>query len=236
MYEKGNNSDKLFYENILKAEYISDAAGGTGGAYSIEGVSNSLFDGYSLNYDNSLLKKLSYKVPTQMVNFILKNTSNQKLGSIFDLGCGTGLLGQKIKKYCSRIEGIDLSKYMLEEAKKKQIYCKLYHSDIVDHLKENELDFNFYIATDVFMYIGDLSEIFRLIKLRNKRSGFLAFSTEHDEQENYLLQKSGRFSHSKSYIMSLCNNFDYTLDHFEKVKIRKEKDQFLTGGLYLIGF
>ena len=62
-----------------------------------------------------------------MVNFILKNTSNQKLGSIFDLGCGTGLLGQKIKKYCSSIEGIDLSKDMLEEAKKKQIYCKLYH-------------------------------------------------------------------------------------------------------------
>ena len=52
MYEKGNNSDKLFYENVLKAEYISDAAGGTGGAYSIEGVSNSLFDGYSFNFDN----------------------------------------------------------------------------------------------------------------------------------------------------------------------------------------
>ena len=32
----------------------------------------SLFDGYALNYENSLLKKLSYKVPTQMVNFILK--------------------------------------------------------------------------------------------------------------------------------------------------------------------
>ena len=52
MYEKGNSSDKLFYENVLKAKYISDAAGGTGGAYSIEGVSNSLFDGYSFNFDN----------------------------------------------------------------------------------------------------------------------------------------------------------------------------------------
>ena len=31
----------------------------------------SLFDGYALNYENSLLKKLSYKVPTQMVNFII---------------------------------------------------------------------------------------------------------------------------------------------------------------------
>ena len=50
--EKGNNSDKIFYENILKAEYVSDAAGGTGGVYEIEGTSNSLFDGYVFNFDN----------------------------------------------------------------------------------------------------------------------------------------------------------------------------------------
>ena len=52
MSEKGNNSDRIFYENILKAEYVSDAAGGTSGVYEIEGVSNSLFNGYTFNFDN----------------------------------------------------------------------------------------------------------------------------------------------------------------------------------------
>jgi len=52
MSEKGNNSDRIFYENILKAEYVSDAAGGTSGVYEIEGVPNSLFNGYTFNFDN----------------------------------------------------------------------------------------------------------------------------------------------------------------------------------------
>jgi hypothetical protein len=52
MSEKGSDSDKIFYENILKAEYISDAAGGIGGVYGIEGTPNSLFDGYAFSFDN----------------------------------------------------------------------------------------------------------------------------------------------------------------------------------------
>ena len=52
MSEKGNNSDRIFYENILKAEYISDAAGGTSGVYEIEGTPNSLFNGYTFSFDN----------------------------------------------------------------------------------------------------------------------------------------------------------------------------------------
>ena len=45
-------SDLKFYEDYFKAQYISDAAGGTSGVYSVEGVPNSLFDGYSFSFDN----------------------------------------------------------------------------------------------------------------------------------------------------------------------------------------
>ena len=52
LVEKGTLSDNNFYEKILKSQYISDAAGETNGTYSVEGVPNSLFDGYSFNFDN----------------------------------------------------------------------------------------------------------------------------------------------------------------------------------------
>ena len=52
LVEKGTLSDNIFYENILKSQYISDAAGETNGVYEIEGVPNSLFDGYSFSFDN----------------------------------------------------------------------------------------------------------------------------------------------------------------------------------------
>ena len=89
---------------------------------------------------------------------------------------------------------------------------------------------------DVFIYVGDLSEVFRLIKCRNKRSGKLVFSTEHAEGDGFKLEQTGRYSHSERYIKSLCSKFDYSIVHFSKTPLRKEKDQFLVGGLYILSF
>ena len=50
---QGNTSDNQFFQNYLKANYISDAAGGQQGTYSGYGVTNSLFDGISnITFDN----------------------------------------------------------------------------------------------------------------------------------------------------------------------------------------
>jgi hypothetical protein len=50
---QGNTSDNQFFQNYLKANYISDAAGGQYGTYSGYGVTNSLFDGISnITFDN----------------------------------------------------------------------------------------------------------------------------------------------------------------------------------------
>jgi hypothetical protein len=50
---QGSTSDNQFFQNYLKANYISDAAGGQQGTYSGYGVTNSLFDGISdITFDN----------------------------------------------------------------------------------------------------------------------------------------------------------------------------------------
>jgi len=50
---QGSASDNQFFQNYLKANYISDAAGGQQGTYSGYGVTNSLFDGISdITFDN----------------------------------------------------------------------------------------------------------------------------------------------------------------------------------------
>ena len=125
---------------------------------------------------------------------------------------------------------------MLEQAKLKKIYDKLIHMDIIEYLYNVELNFDYFIAADVFTYIGDLNDVFHLIKSRNKRSGKLVFSTEHTEKHGFHLEQSGRYSHSKDYIEALCEKFNYSISHFSKVNLRKEKGRFLTGGLYLLNF
>ena len=118
------------------------------------------------------MDKLEYKTPKLLRNILIKSNDNQELGSVLDLGCGTGLFGTEIKNHCSKLEGIDLSKKMLSIAKQKNIYDKLTQIDIVEYLSTMPLNFDYYIALDVFIYVGELTEIFRLIKSRNKKSLF----------------------------------------------------------------
>ena len=62
------------------------------------------------------------------------------------------------------------------------------------------------------------------------------FSTEHFDSADFLLEQSGRYWHSKIYIESLCETLGYTLRHFETQPLRKEKNQYIRGGLYILGF
>ena len=195
-----------------------------------------LFDRYAAKFETALVGNLEYKTPKIIAEIILRDSNFDSLGSIIDLGCGTGLLGSEIRQYCEHLEGLDLSQKMLDEASKKSIYDELIKQDILGYLTNASLSFDYFIATDVFVYIGDLSDVFQLIKSRNKTGGKLVFSTEHYDGDDFLLAQSGRYSHSKIYIESLCELFGYTLRHFETQPLRKEKNQYISGGLYILDF
>ena len=80
-----------------------------------------LFDEYASYFEDSLINKLEYKTPKIIVDMIVSKNLNISLGSILDLGCGTGLIGKEIRKFCKKLVGIDLSSLMLEQAKNKNI-------------------------------------------------------------------------------------------------------------------
>ena len=195
-----------------------------------------LFDNFAAKFENSLVHSLEYKIPGVIAEMIKKDSKLDLLGSVIDLGCGTGLFGMEIKHFCEYLEGIDLSKKMLDRAKEKNVYNKLIKQDINDYLSNVSFNFDYFISTDVFIYIGDLSDVFRLIKSRNNKGGKLAFSTEDYTGEGFFLEQSGRYSHSKKYIESLCEKFGYKLSHFEIQPLRKEKNEYISGGLYLLDF
>ncbi|MBI49689.1 MAG: hypothetical protein CL850_05335, partial [Crocinitomicaceae bacterium] len=81
-----------------------------------------LFDGYSRKFEASLVDKLGYKVPKLIKDILIKPNGEESLGSVLDLGCGSGLLGQEIREHCAQLEGIDLSSKMLDLAKQKNVY------------------------------------------------------------------------------------------------------------------
>ena len=64
---------------------------------------------------------------------------------------------------------------------------------LIFHNKDFDFD---YFKLDVFIYVGDLSNVFRLILFRWKKSGKLALSVENYDGESFFLVM--RHSHSKS--------------------------------------
>jgi len=195
-----------------------------------------LFDNYAIRFEDSLVKNLEYKIPKIITQMILNNKQNKSLGSVLDLGCGTGLVGKEIKIKCQYLEGIDLSNAMLNQAREKGVYDRLVQKDIIDYLTTKDLNFDYFISTDVFIYVGDLSKIFHLIKSRNKKNGKLAFSIENNGINDFMLEKTGRYSHSTKYIEYLCNKFDYKIIKYEDQIIRKEKNEKIKGSLFLLEF
>jgi predicted TPR repeat methyltransferase len=200
------------------------------------GYVEKLFDKYAENFETSLQQHLDYRTPKLITQMMMSQMPDASLGRVLDLGCGTGLAGLELQGYVDRLTGVDLSRGMLDIAREKGLYDELAHDDILRFLAERELDFDYLVATDVLIYFGDLSEIFSLIKSRNKRPARLVFSTEHMDGTGYRLEQTGRYAHSRSYIEDLCEKFGYDVVEFKTCDLRKEKGVYLTGGLYMLAF
>ena len=103
-----------------------------------------VFDNYASKFEHSLVENLQYYVPNELTQMIMTKQSVGSLGSVLDLGCGTGLAGVDLKPFCCHLEGIYLSHSMIEQAQKKNVYDQLIQGDIVDCLSTEELDFDFF--------------------------------------------------------------------------------------------
>ena len=195
-----------------------------------------LFDGYAANFDSSLVNQLDYQTPRVILDLIKQNNTDDNLGSVLDLGCGTGLFGIEVSGLCNRLEGLDISGNMLRKAEDRGLYDRLIKEDIESYLSNETLDFDYFVATDVFVYIGELADVFESIQSRNASGGRLAFSVEHKDGNDFALLPSGRYAHSKLYIEGLCSRFQYHLEHFETQNLRLDKGSYIRGGLYLLSF
>ena len=241
-YELNNEKDAIIFlekaidlnPNYEQAAHLLSSINGKNMEKAPTNYVEELFDNYAENFENHLVKKLKYSTK-RVKDIILKYTNKKSFKSVLDLGCGTGLVGLEIKKHSKKLTGVDISKKMIDKARSKKIYDELVCKDLVSYLKDNRLNYELIIASDVLTYFGKCDEIFDLIKNNNScKKTFFSFTTEHTEEQNYILDTSGRFKHSYEYIENLCSVYNFELKYFEKNILRENKNEPVEGGLYLI--
>lgn len=165
-----------------------------------------LFDGYSDRFDTALMENLGYCVPQRLTALIEDVAgSNAQFAKVIDLGCGTGLFGERIRRATSWLEGYDLSQGMLAKASDKGVYDHLGQADILHGIPAARLDHaqtaDLVAAADVFAYFGDLSGVMAVAASLTAPGGLLAFSLEAGPEGcEWMLQTSLRYCHGEAYL------------------------------------
>jgi predicted TPR repeat methyltransferase len=195
-----------------------------------------LFNRFAATFDQHMDSVLSYRVPDLLAKRIGPAAIRRnQFDNTLNLGCGTGLAGCKLRPFTRHITGDDLSGKMLEKASEKAIYDLLVCDDITHFLDRFNMTFDLITATDVFIYIGDLTSTFRLVQRRLNPAGIFAFSTERTRGDAYRLIKSGRFAHSAKYIGRLAKENGLTVLSRVNIDLRLEHHQWVKGDLFLLG-
>ena len=194
-----------------------------------------LFNKYAQNFENHLVNKLDYTSPSFFKKTLAGlGLTNKNFNKAIDLGCGTGLVGVEFRNIVDVLIGIDLSEKMIRQAKEKNVYDKLIDSDLINGLQALKTNFDLFISADVFAYIGDLDSLFDSVKKHANNESLFIFSTEDLAGDGFFLQQTGRFAHSKNYILSTASYYGFQLEHFEQYNPRKNKGEWIVGGIYVL--
>jgi predicted TPR repeat methyltransferase len=186
-----------------------------------------LFDQYAGSFDTALVEKLGYRVP-ELLDRAIRARRNH-LGHVIDLGCGTGLMGERLRPITEILEGYDISAAMLKKAEAKRVYDKLAKADLrTIHLERASADL--ITAADVFMYLGALDGIFAKVGSTLRSGGLCAFSVEHHAgPEDFVLRSSRRYAHSETYLRRLLSEAGLSASSFERATIRMDRGEAIEG-------
>jgi predicted TPR repeat methyltransferase len=232
--ENLENAVKYNYSREGYAEYLLSALKPNNGLKPMpKNFVAELFDNYADSFDKHLIDTLKYEAPNKLLGLL--NLSINNKFEILDIGCGTGLMGKLLKPYAFRIVGVDLSKEMLVRAELTGAYDKLVAEEISEFLNQCNDKFDLVISSDVFIYIGELSNIFISLSRLIKAGGLFCFSVEKSDSSEFVLSpRTLRYSHAKEYIQKLASLHNFKIEHFLESPIRQENDVEVEGYYFLL--
>lgn len=201
------------------------------------GYVTALFDGYAREFDRALMGRLHYVVPgllDRLIDDAAAGPGYESFARALDLGCGTGLMGERLRRRVSHLTGIDLSAGMLAQTARKGIYDALSQDDLLAYLEACAEPADLVTAADVFAYCGALPPVFSRVFAALAPGGLFAFSLERFAGEGAcVLQPSLRYAHGAAATREALLGAGFEILRFEEAVIRHDRDEPLTGLLVL---
>eukprot|EP00986_Skeletonema_menzelii_P013897 scaffold8602_cov144-Skeletonema_menzelii.AAC.5 len=207
-----------------------------------------LFDGYSSRFESELVDVLNY-VGHELVYTYLRDAlpNATDIDTVVDLGCGTGLLGELIATDMPwvAIHGTDLSQRMVDISLERKtrsggsVYSTVSNLDAAEFLSNfEEASVDCVVASDVFIYIGDVSNVLDECIKCLVEGGLIGFTVESYEAaaaDNGLrLLPSGRFGHSKEYVYQIARNHGFHVLSWKDAVLRQQSGKDVNGAVVIL--
>ncbi|WP_291009759.1 tetratricopeptide repeat protein [Hydrogenophaga sp.] len=193
----------------------------------------SLFDDYAPDFQQHLLQDLKYQAHSRLLAPILAEGRRWPLA--LDLGCGSGLCGQLLAPVCDAVDGVDVSRVMVEQATASGDYRRVHHADLLPFLTASESLADLIVAADVFIYVGALDDALPAAAQRLAPGGILAFSVEQaDPGHDLQLRPSLRYAHGRAAIERLATSCGLSVRALWAAAIREDQRQPVMGWYALL--
>ncbi len=196
----------------------------------------SLFDQYAPVFDTALVEGLDYRAPAllfEAVRDVFRRAAKPlRFASALDLGCGTGLAGEKFRPTADHLCGVDLSAGMIAQARKKAIYNRLQVGDLLEFLAAEGAAGNrcdLVMAADVLVYVAALGPIFSAVARVLSGDGLFAFTLESGIAAAPVLKESLRFAHGRRYVSAALSAAGLAPLTMREATLRTEKGEPVPG-------
>ncbi len=212
----------------LHGYYLASVRGTGGPATPPRMYVEALFDEYAADFKEHLVEQLRYQAHESLVRPLLN--AARRYRAVLDLGCGSGLCGKLIHPLADSIDGVDVSRAMLEQARQLGVYRDLTHADLAPFLAETTRSANLVLAADVFIYVGELSAVFQSVRRILEPAGCFAFTVElSPEGQDVHLLPSLRYAHSASYVRRLAQLHGFKVRNIFTAPLRHDQLQPVPG-------
>lgn len=189
-----------------------------------------LFDSYAGRFERSLVERLGYRAPDILMEELQASNAPRAFETALDLGCGTGLMGERVRPFARRLDGLDLSSEMLARARAKGLYDHLTLGDLLDESLMQAEVYDLVTAADVLIYTGDLAPVFSSVARRSRPGGHFAFTIEtHDGSQAFRLQPSLRYAHSPAGTRDLLEHAGFALLRERTIVVRRDRGEDVKG-------
>ena len=186
-----------------------------------------LFDQYAQRFDKHLVEDLAYRGPELLRASVERACAAQRRAfhfrQVFDLGCGTGLMGLALWPHFDAIHGVDLAPKMVQQALATGKYGHAEAGEIGAFLAARDAqEADLIIAADVFVYLGDLDAIFRESARVLTAGGLFAFSVQRLDDGAWQLGPDMRYAHSGAYLRELAGVHGLKMVSLEEASTRQD--------------